>query len=141
MPNDTNTNVKPILVGNLTLTELEARYSDSSIHDNPREDVQELLTAFEAVCKRLRLEVKRHKKTKKKLAEATEHINLLVKIGDDVEVALGPKRNVLNSLAEDVAQLAKENHDLHEELGQIELREFERRQIRERERHARRLDG
>jgi hypothetical protein len=75
MPNsNNNTAVKPIMVGNITLSQLEQCY-DSARCDPPSEaqaTLTDLLDSFEAVCNRLRLEVKRHKATKVKLKAASD---------------------------------------------------------------------
>ena len=74
-----NNTVKPIMVGHVTLTQLEQCW-DSSISDDPNDKAEEydvLLKTFQEVCARLRKEVKRHKKTKKKLAELQAEQNVI----------------------------------------------------------------
>lgn len=74
----TNNAVKPILVDACsTLTELEEYWkniaeTETADQTNHYATIDDLL----AVCKRLRKEVKRHKKTKQKLAEFQEEFRI-----------------------------------------------------------------
>lgn len=81
MPNTTTTRrrVKPILVGNTPLSQLEFSFTESTLDFHGdinllcvQEHYNQLFSAFQDVCKRLRKEVKNHKETKQRLFHALD---------------------------------------------------------------------